>query len=237
LEQQHPMPSAAAGALARSGQMILQADSTVVWQTPSVEFLLRILAGEPCDYLRILQRRDTLPAPILKLVQHMTGAAKGSLCKPPRMRISTAYGILTLEAKWLMPAGALALDTAKDPTSCLISVTIELHEHFVAHAARMLRESGATPAQTKVGVQLALGRSKAKIADDLDLKQSTVADLTKKLYQTLDIHNSAGLASKIWLGEDRSNAHEYELPRRSASARATQFTSLFAPTYKSLTHC
>jgi DNA-binding CsgD family transcriptional regulator len=159
------------------------------------------------------------------------------LCKPPRMRISTAYGVLTLEAKWLMPAGAIPDDTAKNPAGCLISVTIELHEHVVAHAARVLRESGATPAQTKVGVQLALGKAKTAIADDLDLRQSTVADLTKKLYQTLDIHSSAEFARKIWLDEDRINAHEYEFPRRPASARMTEarFTSLFAPSYKSLT--
>jgi hypothetical protein len=30
---------------------------------------------------------------------------------------------------------------------------------------------------------------------------SSVADLTKKLYQNLDIHNSAELGAKIWLGE------------------------------------
>jgi DNA-binding CsgD family transcriptional regulator len=237
VETGDPTPPSSAAAPARSGQMILQTDTTVIWQTPSVEFLLRILAGEPSNYLRPLRRRDALPAPILNLVQRLIGAANGSLCKPPRIRISTAYGVLTLEAKWLMPAGAIPDDTAKNPMGCVISVTIELHEHVVAHAARVLRESGATPAQMKVGVQLALGKAKAAIADELDLKQSTVADLTKKLYQTLDIHSSAEFARKVWLDEDRINAHEYEFPRRPASARMTEArcSSLFAPSYKSLT--
>ena len=74
------------------------------------------------------------------------------------MQISTAHGVLTLEAKWLVPAGTLPNDVARDPKSCLIAVTIELHEHAIAHAARALRESGATPAQVKVGIQLALGK-------------------------------------------------------------------------------
>jgi DNA-binding NarL/FixJ family response regulator len=60
---------------------------------------------------------------------------------------------------------------------------------------------GATPAQMKVGIERALGKSKPGIATALGIAPSSVASLAKKLYQTLDIHNSAGLAAKIWLGE------------------------------------
>jgi DNA-binding NarL/FixJ family response regulator len=80
-------------------------------------------------------------------------------------------------------------------------VTVELREHAIAHAARVLRYSGATPAQVKVGVHLALGKSKPVIADELGLQLSSVADLTKKLYQNLDIHNSAELGMKVWLSQ------------------------------------
>jgi hypothetical protein len=108
---------------------------------------------------------DSMPAPVLKLIRQITGAANGSSNTPPRMRISTAYGVLTLEAKWLVPAGTLPADAARDPKACLIAVTIDLHEHAIAHAAPVLRESGATPAQTKVGIQIALGKPKPVIAD------------------------------------------------------------------------
>ena len=121
------------------------------------------------------------------------------------MQISTAYGILTLEAKWLLPAGTHPADAANDPKSCLIAVTIELHEHFIAHAARMLRERGATPAQTKIGIHLALGKSKPVIADELGLQLCSVADHSKKLYQNLDVHNSTELGTKLW-----SNQKLYE---------------------------
>jgi DNA-binding NarL/FixJ family response regulator len=115
---------------------------------------------------------------------------------------------LTLEAKWLVPAGTLAEDAARDPKSCLIAVTIELREHPVAHAARILRESGATPAQTKVGVYLALGKTKLVIADELGIQLSSVADHTKMLYQTLDVHNSTELATKIWLDQRQVEARQ-----------------------------
>ena len=122
------------------------------------------------------------------------------------MQLSTAYGVVTLEAKWLVPAGTLPEDVARDPKSCLIAVAIELHEHPIAHAARILRASGATPAQTKAGIRLALGKSKPAIADVLGLQLSSVVDLTKKLYQSLDIHNSAELGMKIWLARGRGRS-------------------------------
>jgi DNA-binding NarL/FixJ family response regulator len=60
-------------------------------------------------------------------------------------------------------------------------------------AARVLRESGVTPAQMKVGIQLALGKTKPVIADELGIQLSSIVDVTKKLYQNLDVHNSAEL--------------------------------------------
>ncbi|MGB6176218.1 MAG: hypothetical protein WBF43_07755, partial [Methylocella sp.] len=149
-----------------------------------------------------------LPAPILMLLRQITGAANGTSNTPPRMQVSTPFGVLTLEAKWLVPAGTFAGDAARDPKSCLIAVTIELHEHPVAHAARMLRESGATPAQTKVGIHLALGKQRPEIAGELGLQRSSVADHTKKLYQTLDVHNSTELGTKIWLNQKQEAARQ-----------------------------
>jgi DNA-binding CsgD family transcriptional regulator len=191
-----------------SSQLIVTADARLVYQSSGLELLLRILAGESANYVRPLPGRDSLPAPVLKLIRQITGAANGTSNAPPRMRLSTAYGVLTLEAKWLVPAGTLPAAAARDPKSCLISVTIELHEHPIANAARILRESGATPAQTKVGIQLALGKTKPVIADELGIQVSSVEGLTKKLYQTLDVHNSAELSTKIWLGQKQNAARQ-----------------------------
>jgi hypothetical protein len=145
--------------------------------------------------------------------------------------VSTAFGVLTLAAKWLVPAGTLAEDAARDPKACLISVMIELHEHAIAHAARVLRESGATPAQTKIGIHLALGKPKPAIADELGVQLTTVADLTRKRYQTLDVHNSTELGTKIWLGERLDEAHKSGRPALPVpitnGARKTQPASIF----------
>jgi hypothetical protein len=201
-------PVSTAGATLLSGQLIATSDASLVHQTAGLQFLLRILAGETADYQRPMLERDRLPAPVLNLLRQIAGAASGTSNTPPRRQISTAYGVLTLEAKWLVPAGTLPAEAARDPKSCLIAVTIELHEHAVAHAARVLRNCGATPAQTKVGIHLALGKPRPVIADELGLQRSSVADHSKKLYQTLDVHNSTELGTKIWLNQKQNAARQ-----------------------------
>jgi DNA-binding CsgD family transcriptional regulator len=201
-------PISAAGPTVLSGQLILAPEARPVYQTSGLEFLLRILEGVPANLMRHVPVRDSLPAPVLKLVRQITGAANGTSSAPPRMQISTAYGVVTLEAKWLLSAGTLPADAARDPKGCLIAVTIELHEHAIAHAARMLRERGTTPAQTKVGIHLALGKTKPVIANELGIQVSTIRALTDNLYQTLDVHNSAELATKIWLGQKQDAARQ-----------------------------
>ena len=164
-----------------SGQMMVTPDRKVVFQTASLEHLLRIIEGRPINYTSYAPCRDGLPSPVSKLIQRIAGAANGTSNAPPCMQIRSAYGVLTLEAKWLMPVGAVPEDVARDPKSCLISVTLELREHAVAHAARILRESGATPTQVRVGIGLALGKTKPMIAHELGIKLSPVADQTKRL--------------------------------------------------------
>ena len=186
----------------------MTSDAKIVYQTAGLDLLLRILAGEPGNYTRYVPVHDRLPAPILKLLRQVTGAANGTSNTPPRMKVSTAYGVLTLEAKWLVPTGTIPEDAARNPKSCLIAVTIELHEHVIAYAARVLRESGATPAQTKVGIHLALGKTRPEIADELGLQLCSVADHSKKLYQVLDVHNSTELGAKIWLNPNQDEARQ-----------------------------
>jgi DNA-binding CsgD family transcriptional regulator len=201
-------PISTAGPTLLNGQLILTAEAELVYQSGGIDFLLLILAGEPGNYTRYVPVRDRLPAPVLKLVRQITGAASGTSNTPPRVQVSTAFGVLTLEAKWLVPAGTLPADAARDPKSCLISAMIELREHPIAHAARVLRESGATPAQTKVGIHLAFGKPKPIIADELGIQLSSVADHSKKLYQTLDVHNSTELGMKIWLDQKQDEARQ-----------------------------
>jgi hypothetical protein len=197
-----------AGAPVLSGQIILTSDAKVMFQTAGLEHLFRILGGERANYMQQVPLRDRLPEPVLKLLHCIRGAANGTSNAPPRMQVSTAHGVVTLEAKWLVPADATPTDVAKDPKSCLIAVTIELLEHAIAYAARVLRENGATPAQVKVGIHLALGKTKPEIADELGLQLSSVADLTKKLYSNLDVHNSAELGAKIWAGQKQDEKHQ-----------------------------
>jgi DNA-binding CsgD family transcriptional regulator len=203
----------AAGSTVLSGQVILTADAKIVFQTPGIEQRLGILLGEPGNFTR-RTGSEAHPADHRRRERNLQRAAAHA--DFDRLWRSA------LEAKWLMPMGTLPADAARDPKSCLIAVTIDLHEHPIAHAARVLRESGATPTQTKVGIQLALGKAKPAIADELGIQLCTVADLTRRLYQTLDVHNSAELATKIWLDQRQVEA-------RQNLRRAGQTTRLRLP--------
>src|SRR6202043_1582744 len=65
---------------------------------------------------------------------------------------------------------------------------------------------------TKVGIHLALGKSRPEIADELGLQRSSLADHSKKLYQTLDVHNSTELGTKIWLNPHQDRARQGVVP-------------------------
>jgi hypothetical protein len=188
-----------AGPPVLSGQLIVTACGDVVHQTRTAEHLLVTLEAGG-------QRCLALPAQIKKLVDRIVAWPHGSLCEPPPVRVSSPCGVHTVAAKWLVPAGTSLADAAKDPRGRLIAVSIELHEHPIAHAARILRMSGATPAQVHAGIKLALGKTKPQIAHELSIRESSVADLTRKLYQTLDVHNSAELGARIWLSAMQDSA-------------------------------
>src|SRR5579884_3459386 len=193
-----------AGVPALSGQMIFTPGGKCLYQTSAAELLLTILAGERLDYQRPTPRREALPAPVLKVLTCILGAAGGAPAAPPRMEIRTAYGLVLAEAQWLLPAAFPPADAARDPKTCLIRLTIELREHALAHAARVLRELGASPAQIKVGAWLAMGKTKPEIARALGIKLGTAADLARKLYRILGVHNAAELGRKVWLTAGQS---------------------------------
>ena len=83
---------------------------------------------------------------------------------------------------------------------------LELREHAAVHAARILRASGATPTQVRVGILLALGKPKAEIARELDVRPSSVQDAARKLYARVQVRNAAALGAMLWL----SNAAQRE---------------------------
>jgi DNA-binding NarL/FixJ family response regulator len=109
-----------------------------------------------------------------------------------------------MEASWLAPVGIPTEDITATPFNPPVLVGLELHEHAVAHAARILRRRGATPTQVRVGVLLAIGKSKPEIAEELGTKLSSVVDTSRRLYERLGIHNVSELGLQLWLDQNPS---------------------------------
>jgi DNA-binding CsgD family transcriptional regulator len=145
------------------------------------------------------------PVAVQRVIRELVGAA-GDGAVPPRARVKTVWGTIYLEAVWLAPAGATAADIVADRDAAQIAVNIELREHAISHAARVLREGGASPAQVRIGVLLATGPSKPEIAQELGVRPSSVTDAARKLYARLDVRNAAELGMRFWaaIGDERA---------------------------------
>jgi hypothetical protein len=71
-------PLGAAGAVVRSGQLIVTADARLVYQTASLESLLNLLMGKPSNYTRYVPLHDRLCA------SRATGRASQLICAGKR---------------------------------------------------------------------------------------------------------------------------------------------------------
>jgi DNA-binding CsgD family transcriptional regulator len=189
------------------GTVVLDASGQVLFRTGGAAQLFMMLSGA-MEQIRRNHGRSYIetPAIVHRVVRDLVGATLGDGGVPPRARVKTAWGTIALEAVWLAPAGVSAADIVANRDGAQIAVNLELREHAIVHAARVLRLSGASPAQVRIGVLLAAGKSKPAIAQELGVKPSTVTDATRKLYGRLDVRNAAELGMRLWTSEvvDRS---------------------------------
>jgi DNA-binding CsgD family transcriptional regulator len=196
----------AAGPLHKAS-VVFDASGQVLFRTAGATQLFMMLTGVLEHIERNHGRSDIeTPAIVHRVVRDLVGATSGDGSIPPRARVKTAWGTIALEAVWLAPTGASAADIVANRDGAQIAVNLELREHAIVHAARVLRLSGASPAQVRIGVLLAAGKSKPAIAHELGVKPSSVTDATRKLYGRLDVRNAAELGMRLWTSEivDRS---------------------------------
>jgi DNA-binding CsgD family transcriptional regulator len=148
---------------------------------------------------------------VLAVIRRLRTTASDAWSAPPRATMTTPWGRLVIEASWMIPAVEDATDAARDPSGSPIAINLELQEHAAAHAMRVLRSAGAPASQVRIGTMLALGRTKPEIAAELGLKISSVTDAVRKLYDRLDVHNTAQLSKMLWTvasGRSRGSATE-----------------------------
>lgn len=182
--------------------VVADANGRVLFRSAGAGQLFMILSGA------MEQVERNYGAPILvtpiavrRVVRELVCAASGEGAVPPRARVRTAWGTISLEALWLAPAGSSAADIVADRGAAQIAVNLELREPAVLHAARVLRASGASPAQVRIGVLLATGRNKPAIARELGVKPSSITDAARKLYARLDVSNAAELGMRLWTSD------------------------------------
>lgn len=177
--------------------LVLDRQGRTLFRTEGAEYLLSILGGMERELKSTpFSRIEDLPGPLREVLRRLMRASRGQDGVPPTITVPTSWGTVSVEAGWLVPAHAPPEETGGDT---LINVSLALREHAAAFASRVLRASGATPAQVRVGVLLALGKGKPEIARELGVKSSSVEDAARKLYARLDVHSAAEFGALLWL--------------------------------------
>lgn len=188
-----------AGTPSLQATLTADAQGRVMYRTPGADYLLHLAeAGADPRSGAATPRHARLPARVGELLRRLAAASSGGAASPPRTRIHTPWGLLVIDAHWLVPVGADALDSARDPMDLPVVVRLALHEDAWSHAARRLKESGAPPTQIRVGVLLAAGFSQPEIAKRLGVAPSSITDAVRKLYARLDVHSAAELGTRLW---------------------------------------
>jgi DNA-binding CsgD family transcriptional regulator len=192
--------------------VMMNARGDILYRSQAAAHLFMILNGMIDDPRSLAgMRRERVPECLRVLCQRISETARGALTRPPHLKLRTSWGVITLHGCWLAPVNEDPLDVAADPLGLPIIITIELLETPAAHAMRVLKSSGATPTQTRVGMLMALGRSKPEIARELGVKTSSVEDAARKLYERLDISGAPELARKVWLHSHPSAGQSAQL--------------------------
>ncbi|HEY0494080.1 MAG TPA: hypothetical protein VGD57_11545 [Candidatus Dormibacteraeota bacterium] len=202
---QEQEPACFAAAPLHRASAIFDRSGRMLFQSPGSDHLFCILDRHAENWHDGGAARPETLVPIRGVIKSLVGAARGKGKRPPRANVATAWGSVTIEASWLAPVGVPTKDITANPFDTPVLVSLELHEHAVAHAARILRRRGATPTQVRVGVLLAIGKSKPEIAEELGTKLSSVVDTTRRLYERLDVHNASELGLQLWLDPTASS--------------------------------
>jgi DNA-binding CsgD family transcriptional regulator len=184
------------------GQFVGSDDRSLIIATPSGEIehispqarRLMLLATQPELSEAALSRMGlapALPPEVARLCQDLvqifqdkapSGAPVGQLTSP--------WGAFTFRAYWLDRGAGLG-------GTPLIGVTIERLEPLALKLWRRAEELPLTGRELEVCQLLAVGRSRAEIAERLGVSESTAVNHCRNLYAKLGVHSRAELVEKL----------------------------------------
>ncbi len=188
------------------GTLLASAAGQVLFRSDACPQLFMMLNGTLSEIGKHLgSDKVETPTAVLRVIRELVRAASGHTASPPRLEVMTVWGLIVVEAVWLAEFGVTAADVVANQDAFQISVSLELREHALPYAARVLRSSGASPGQVRIGVLLATGMTKPAIAQELGIKSSSVMDATRKIYERLEVRNAAELGMRLWTSPTRKS--------------------------------
>lgn len=152
---------------------------------------LLFLASHPVVSRQSLLDDDEhlLPPALKQITQYLQSIFSGRSAPPPVWRIENCWGRFVFRAFWL--------DAERGTDSGLIGVTVQQQEPLPLKVLSTVKTMRLPDRQKQVILLLAEGASRGRIAEELNVKATTVDYHFKQIYDRLEVHNRNDLMNKI----------------------------------------
>jgi DNA-binding CsgD family transcriptional regulator len=154
----------------------------------------QLAQSHTANTLLSLSQGNRLAAPrlhgaLLGLISTLQEIASEKSPKVPVWRTRNAWGAFVARAYWM--DGAMA-------ASPLIGIHLQRRVPRRLVILENLRQLGLPPQQEYIALLLALGRTEAQAAEDLQLSRNTVVYHRRQIYNRLDVDSRASLVQRLW---------------------------------------
>jgi DNA-binding CsgD family transcriptional regulator len=114
-------------------------------------------------------------------------------CAVPVCRLTNAWGAFTFRAFWLGR-------TAQEEAAALIGIAVERLEPLALRFWRRAENLPLSGREIEVCLPLALGQSRAEIAERIGVSENTAINHCRNIYAKLDVQSRAELVEKLHAG-------------------------------------
>jgi len=173
-----------------SAVLVVDAKGRIQHRSPNAETLLRYAFNPDLEVGKA--SREPMAAMTAQLLRRLRTSTTGRGAEGndvPLIEVRNGRGLFTFRAHWLTGNAA--------ETECRACIVLEHAEPLPLRVMRGLAQLPLSPAQKRVALLIACGRSRERIAQDLRLSHETVKDYARLIYTRLGVHDRHQLTSRV----------------------------------------
>jgi DNA-binding CsgD family transcriptional regulator len=174
----------------RTGLIILNARGEIQHLSGEGKRLLFLASHSTVSRQSLLaDEEDPLPSALKQITKYLQSIFSGKSAPPPVWRIDNGWGRFVFRAFWL--------DAERGSDAGLIGVTVQQQEPLPLKVLGKLKTMPLPDRQKQVILLLAGGASRARIAEELNVKLNTVAYHVQQVHDRMEVHSRSELLNKF----------------------------------------